>query len=39
LEPSYYAVPKTVFSDVKGRPLSDHHPVSLSFSWKARVSD
>ena len=36
LDPSYYQVPKALFSDKAGRPLSDHHPVSLSFSWKLR---
>lgn len=34
LVPEYYKVPKDLFSDREGRPLSDHHPVSLSFSWK-----
>lgn len=34
LVPEYYQVPKALFSDGEGRPLSDHHPVSLSFSWK-----
>lgn len=36
LVPGQYAVPKALFSDAEGRPLSDHHPVSLSFSWKLR---
>jgi endonuclease/exonuclease/phosphatase family metal-dependent hydrolase len=36
LEPAQYQVPKALFSDDQGRPLSDHHPVSLSFSWKWR---
>jgi endonuclease/exonuclease/phosphatase family metal-dependent hydrolase len=36
LKPSYYQVPKALFSDKAGRPLSDHHPVSLSFTWKLR---
>jgi len=39
LAPQYYRVPKAVFSDDEGRPLSDHHPVSLSFSWKLREQD
>ena len=34
LEPGQYKVPKALFSDEEGRPMSDHHPVSLSFSWK-----
>ena len=36
LEPVQYQVPQALFSDEQGRPLSDHHPVSLSFSWKWR---
>jgi endonuclease/exonuclease/phosphatase family metal-dependent hydrolase len=38
LNPSYYQVPKALFSDEAGRPLSDHNPVSLSFNWKLRKS-
>lgn len=33
LSPGHYQVPKVFFSDGEGRPLSDHHPVSLLFSW------
>lgn len=36
LNPSYYQLPKGSFSDAEGRALSDHHPVSLSFSWKLK---
>jgi len=39
LVPEYYQVPKAMFSDEEGRPLSDHHPVSLSFSWRTRERD
>lgn len=39
LAPQYYRVPKVLFSDEQGRPLSDHHPVSLSFSWKLSGQD
>lgn len=34
LAPQSYRVPKLSFSDEQGRPLSDHHPVSLLFAWK-----
>ncbi|MET7258141.1 endonuclease/exonuclease/phosphatase family protein [Dyadobacter jiangsuensis] len=34
LKPSAYALEKAMFTNAKGLPLSDHHPVSARFEWK-----
>lgn len=34
LKPSAYALEKAMFTNTKGQPLSDHHPVSARFEWK-----
>jgi endonuclease/exonuclease/phosphatase family metal-dependent hydrolase len=34
LKPAAYALEKALFSNAKGVPLSDHHPVSARFEWK-----
>lgn len=34
LKPSSYALEKAMFTNTKGQPLSDHHPVSARFEWK-----
>lgn len=34
LQPEEYHLEKSLFTDAQGRPLSDHCPVSVSFSWK-----
>ncbi|GGM94401.1 hypothetical protein GCM10010967_29560 [Dyadobacter beijingensis] len=36
LQPAAYALEKQLFSNAKGLPLSDHHPVSARFEWKIR---
>ena len=36
LKPAAYAMEKAMFSNAKGLPLSDHHPVSARFEWKIR---
>lgn len=34
LKPVAYALEKVMFTNAKGLPLSDHHPVSARFEWK-----
>ncbi len=34
LKPAAYALEKVMFTNAKGLPLSDHHPVSARFEWK-----
>lgn len=34
LKPAAYALEKAMFTNAKGLPLSDHHPVSARFEWK-----
>lgn len=34
LKPTTYALEKAMFTNAKGLPLSDHHPVSARFEWK-----
>jgi len=34
IKPSAYALEKMMFTNAKGLPLSDHHPVSARFEWK-----
>lgn len=34
IKPSAYALEKVMFTNAKGLPLSDHHPVSARFEWK-----
>ena len=34
LQVSQYNLENELFQDIKGTPLSDHHPVSLRFSWQ-----
>lgn len=33
LEPSDYNLERSLFRNVKGMPLSDHNPVSVTFTW------
>lgn len=37
LKPAAYALEKELFTNAKGLPLSDHHPVSARFEW--RIAD
>ncbi len=39
LTPSAYNLEAQSFCDGSGNPLSDHHPVSLLFSWKLKPSE
>ena len=34
LKPAAYTLEKAMFTNAKGLPLSDHHPVSARFEWK-----
>ncbi|SDG92893.1 Endonuclease/Exonuclease/phosphatase family protein [Dyadobacter soli] len=34
LKPAAYALENVMFTNAKGQPLSDHHPVSARFEWK-----
>jgi hypothetical protein len=38
LEPENYKLENEGFRNQKGIPLSDHHPVSVSFQWKKRIT-